>query len=592
MTDQKPNPTSTRSKSIPQKTERTWLLRLLAGISSAAYCVILFLSTEFTVNNPPSDRPIVLVMSLFGFLFAIYVLAVLVATKVKQNSRLVLLIIAAAVVFRIPMLFSTPIQEVDIYRYMWDGIVSAQGISPFRYPPQAVMSANSQDFRDRELRELASLRDRQPAIAEVLRRVHFRELPTIYPATSQAVFYCAAVATPVDASLTTRLLIMKASLIAFDLATLFLVIKLLSLARMPIGLSILYGWCPLVMKEVANSGHLDAIAVFLCTLSVYLIARLFFSEQSALQNRVKFHANLILVALVLAAAVGAKLYPVVLAPLILFGTARRFGWKTVGAPIVAFSLATFFLLNPMLPPQFRLDKRTAAATESGEANSTGASNPDQPAANDPSRGVTAFFKSWEMNDFVFMILVENLKPTANNQSNQPVWFSVFPEELRQSIATAVARWFSIPAAEAPFSAPFLLTRIVTTLAFLCIALFLAWKASKHQSMALVCEAAFLTLAWFWLLLPTQNPWYWLWALPLLPFARNRAWIAISGLVLVYYLRFWLDYCFANIDVLGTGYRGTAFFDFVVTWIEFAPWFLWLTIEYFRKDDSAKTDCAA
>ena len=588
MTDQKPNPTSPRSESNPQETERRWLLPLLAGISLAAYCMIAFLSTQFTVDNPPSDRPIVLVMSLFGFLFAIYVIAVLVATKVKQNSGLVLLIVVAAVVFRIPMLFSAPIQEVDIYRYMWDGIVSAQGISPFRYPPQTVMLANSQDFRDRELRELASLRDRHPPIAEVLRRVHYGELPTIYPATSQAVFYCAAVATPVDASLTTRLLIMKASLIAFDLATLFLVIKLLSLAQMPIGLSILYGWCPLVMKEVANSGHLDAIAVFLCILSVYLIARLFFSEQSPLQNRVKFHANLILVALVLAAAVGAKLYPVVLTPLILFGTARRFGWKAVGAPIVAFSLATFFLLNPMLPPQLRLDKRTAVATtESGEATS---SNSGLPAASDPSRGVTAFFKSWEMNDFVFMVLVENLKPTANNHSNQPVWFSVFPEELRQPIATAVARRFSIPAAEAPFSAPFLLTRIVTTLAFLCIALLLAWKTSKRQGIALFCEAAFLTLAWFWLLLPTQNPWYWLWALPLLPFARNRAWIAISGLVLVYYLRFWFDYCFADIDVLGTGYRGTAFFDFVVTWIEFAPWFLWLTIEYWRRGDSAKTDC--
>jgi hypothetical protein len=89
------------------------------------------------------------------------------------------------------------------------------------------------------------------------------------------------------------------------------------------------------------------------------------------------------------------------------------------------------------------------------------------------------------------------------------------------------------------------------------------------------RAAFLTIAWFWLLLPTLNPWYWTWAMPLLPFARSRAWLALSGLVFVYYLRFWLTYHFAETPVLGTRYPGPWFFDYIVTWLEFGPWFLWL-----------------
>ena len=97
-----------------------------------------------------------------------------------------------------------------------------------------------------------------------------------------------------------------------------------------------------------------------------------------------------------------------------------------------------------------------------------------------------------------------------------------------------------------------------------------------------CEAGFLTLAWFWLLCPTQNPWYWTWALPLLPFARSRVWMAVSGFVLLYYLRFWLTYDWADTSVLGTGYMGSAFFDFVVTWLEFAPWFAWLTAGFFLR----------
>ena len=273
MTDQKPNPTSPRSESNPQETERRWLLPLLAGISLAAYCMIAFLSTQFTVDNPPSDRPIVLVMSLFGFLFAIYVIAVLVATKVKQNSGLVLLIVVAAVVFRIPMLFSAPIQEVDIYRYLWDGAVTTAGVSPFQCSPQQVRSADLAKTGDANLERLASLRDRDPAMAEILRRVHFPGLPTIYPPTSQAVFAAANLTTPGKASLLTRLFVMKAWFIAFDIATLFVVVALLRLCNKPPSLCVIYAWCPLLMKEVANSGHLDAVAVFLTTLAVYLLVR-------------------------------------------------------------------------------------------------------------------------------------------------------------------------------------------------------------------------------------------------------------------------------------------------------------------------------
>jgi hypothetical protein len=87
------------------------------------------------------------------------------------------------------------------------------------------------------------------------------------------------------------------------------------------------------------------------------------------------------------------------------------------------------------------------------------------------------------------------------------------------------------------------------------------------------SAAFLTVAWFWLLLPTQNPWYWTWALPFLPFARGRAWLAVSGLAFVYYVRFWMTSHFPDGQVLGTPYNGALFFDYVVTWFEFGPWFI-------------------
>jgi hypothetical protein len=117
---------------------------------------------------------------------------------------------------------------------------------------------------------------------------------------------------------------------------------------------------------------------------------------------------------------------------------------------------------------------------------------------------------------------------------------------------------------------------MTLIAFAAIVVGLLGRALRRGDTSTWLETAFLTLAWFWLLSPTLNPWYWTWTLPLLPFARNRAWLAVSGLVLIYYTRFWFIYHFPDTPVPGTQYVGAAFFDLVVTWIEFGPWFAWLS----------------
>jgi len=196
-------------------------------------------------------------------------------------------------------------------------------------------------------------------------------------------------------------------------------------------------------------------------------------------------------------------------------------------------------------------------------------------ATDPSLGVTTFLKHWEMNDFIFLILIENIKPQSGIRPDRTAWFSILPESVRQTIVDFVASRFVVDSSHVPF----VTARAITAVLFLVIALALAGRTVSTRDAPLVCETAFLTLAWFWLLCPTQNPWYWTWALPLLPFARGRAWIAVSGLVLVYYARFWLNYHWPDSTVLGTRYSGLAFYDFIVTWIEFAPWFVWLASEW-------------
>jgi hypothetical protein len=693
------------------------VLLVLAAVSCALYAVIAVLSRRFAHGTPTTDRPIVAVLLLFAVAFAAYLLAVRVASRASPTRTLVAVLAGSAIAFRLILLPSTPIQEIDIYRYLWDGAVLRAGVSPFRYSPQQVRTANRKSALPEDLARLVRLRDTQRPLKTVLARIHYGHVPTVYPPVSQLVFAAAAWTTPATASVPWRIVIMKAWMVGWDLATLWLVFRLLSLTGRPIGWAVLYGWCPLLMKEVANSGHLDVIAVFLTTLSLYLLVKSTGAGQGSATAALALHRSArvsdpaetascsarvsdpaettscsarvsdpaeaadrrsprgvpvqppsrgsvtlaLLSGVTLALAVGAKLYPVVLAPLAALVVARRFGWRWSTAMLLLFVAVATLVLWPMLPsraathPVDTVQQRpledgarshdlavpssvprtdgTAGARMTNEQDGWGnpcsgrairamtvtdvtlgpgarsvnrvlngagqgrgaapttptapdaavadADPPTEPPlaeAHDPSLGLKTFLRRWEMNEFLFLLLLENLKPAEAVPDQERAWFSVLPERFRQAPIAWLQARFSLDGWEAAFW----LTRLITALAFVALALVFAGRAAASDDPLRWLESAFLTLAWFWLLAPTQNPWYWTWVVPLLPLTRSRVWWAMSGLVLVYYLRFWLRYHFPDPPVLGTRYRGEVFFDLVVTWLEYAPWFAALGLVWWRQ----------
>ena len=528
------------SETRPQVERELHLLGLLLCVSAMIYGWISWLSWQFEYDSLPQERPILLALGLFGILFLIYLVGIRILRRVADDRRCFRVIIVGSLLFRLTMLFSVPILEIDIYRYIWDGAATSSGVSPFRFPPEIVKNADSV-VDDPSLQRLVNMRDHQPALAEVLNRIHFAELPTVYPTASQVVFSLANITSPEQASVQTRLLVMKAWLLAFDLGTLWLVIKLLRIAGRSPSLSIVYGWCPLLIKEVANSGHLDAIAVFFTTLTVFLVAKCLVRARNG--AAVPWSVCLAVV-ISFALAVGAKLYPIVLAP-ILAGVALR---KTgVRRSLIWGGVCVLLIGILLLPLAYQ-----------------GTS------ANDPSEGLRTFVNRWEMNDFLFLITVENLRPDDGRGPHALPWFTVLPDRWRTSLAKVAS--------------PFTIARGITVTVFLLIAARIARSVardpgSSNDQVSAWVRGSFLTLAWFWLLAPTQNPWYWTWALPFLPFAKSRAWLLVSGIVFAYYLRFWFTDHFSNSAVLGTRYAGPAFYDFVVTWIEFFPWLLFLSFTW-------------
>jgi len=564
-----------------------WLVAL-GVFSGTLYAVVAALSTRFVVGADHAARPIPTVLALLGGAFFTYLAALAVALRCRDDRRTLAVIVVGGLLFRATLIASAPIQEIDIYRYLWDGAATTAGVDPYRYSPAQVKFASEAVDLPDDLSRLVAARDASPAVREILHRVHYADLPTIYPPVSQAVFAFAVAITPSSADVGTRLTVMKAVLGTFDLATLAVVVALVRMAGMHTGWALAYAWCPLVMKEFSNSGHLDAIAVFLTTLSVYWLVRAcrfaLNEEHGVVRNEVPFATNgLALVAAgTLALAAGAKLYPVVLAPFFVLTVVRRIGWRAALAVSLMFGSITTVALWPMLPTRVVVAGDAAPLEEAGPPVPPGAIGVTP---RDPSAGLKAFLRRWEMNDFLFMIVVENLRPAGTPPDREAAWFAVFPPAWRDAVIAPPAAALEM----SPSAFAFLVTRMLTGIVFVVLALALAWRGSACVAPCKWCEVAFLTLAWFWLLSPTQNPWYWTWALPLVPFARGRAWLALSGLALLYYLRFWLSYHWPGSTVLASGYRGERFFDFVVTWIEFGPWFLWLAAEAWVTARQRSTD---
>jgi len=552
---------------------------LIALIALACALEMIFLGVVFSSQSlhetGTGSHSLLALLALFGTAFAFYLLAVRIATRARQDSRLLWTIVGAAVLFRLTLLLSDPIEEIDMYRYLWDGSVITQGVSPFRYSPQQVLAASAQDELPDDLARLVRLRDSSPVMLSILKKIHFGELPTIYPPMGQAVFSLCAWSTPIDASLFLRLAMMRAWFIAFDLGTLWLVIALLRMTGRPIGLSVTYGWCPLVLKEIANSGHLDSLAYFLTTASVLLAVDAFFRLRPASHAHTfwKVAGSSALLAL----ACGAKLYPVVLLPLLALTTQRRIGWRGALGTFAIFVVTIVPLAWPMLPVTNRMEETDLNDFDSSQVAPLSDDAPPVPpqdagiAPRDPTQSLRAFLSEWEMNDFLFLIAMENLRPTADLSRGEVAWFSVVPEEWRSRSIELTKSGLGVDSNRAPF----FLTRMITSVVFVVIAGWLAWRARSIADATTWLETAFLTVAWFWLLLPTLNPWYWTWAIPLLPFARGRAWFLLSGFVFLYYFRFWLMQHLPEALVLGTRYNGPRFFDYVVTWIEFCPWFAFL-----------------
>lgn len=204
-------------------------------------------------------------------------------------------LIGAGILLRLVYLVAMPALSEDAFRYLWDGHLSLQGISPYAFPPIERMDAGPD------------------GLYALLNSTPYR---SIYPPVLQGVFVVAAKVG--GDSILGGIIALRILVLAAEACTMLLIAKLLSTWKMEGRNLMLYALNPLVIVEYAGNLHGEAFM-----LPLLLGTLLLFSQQRWMWAVLPF-----------AGAVGVKLLPLMFLPFL----PKRMGWgKSIafGAGVLA-----------------------------------------------------------------------------------------------------------------------------------------------------------------------------------------------------------------------------------------------------------------
>jgi hypothetical protein len=365
------------------------------------------------------------------------------ALDAARSSNVLGLLFSAGLAARLVLFGSVPVLEDDFYRYLWDGAVTAAGGDPYARAP-ADVAAGPTDGLGFVV---------GPDAARVLDRIGHAELSTIYPPVAQAAFALAHLIEPWS------LAAWRLVLLACDLATFGLLLLLLDRAGRSRLWSALYWWNPLVVATLYNGAHMDVVV-----LPPLLLALLSACRGGAVRA-----------AACLAVAAGAKVWPVLLLPLILrpvLHDARRLALAAAAFTGIVGVLALPVFLSGL-----------------GEAS-----------------GFTAYAQGWQRNSALFPML-SGLVAGALGGVGMPV-----------DLAGLVTRGL---------------------LAALCAAIAVAVAIRPLAGAEDLMRRAGLVVASLLLLAPAQYPWYFVWLAPFLAFQPRTGLMLMTATLPLYYSAFYL-----------------------------------------------------
>ncbi|MGF1573359.1 MAG: glycosyltransferase 87 family protein [Sumerlaeia bacterium] len=251
-------------------------------------------------------------IAVYTLLFAAY-LAFIWLSKIPAWVNILL---GVSIGLRAVFIFSEPKLSDDVYRFLWDGALSINGINPFYYLPSQIMNG-------------AVPLNFQPN-AELFALMNSPNYHTVYPPICQAIFALSALVFPQNIFL--GIVMIRLCLFAAEIRSLFLIKALLAANGKPSAWVLLYALNPLIILELTGNLHFEALMLM-------LLLEFLTRWQKGLYNQAAIFMGL---------AVATKLLPLIFLPLLL----RRLELKKLTVFYLIVTSVTLVLMLPLLSASF------------------------------------------------------------------------------------------------------------------------------------------------------------------------------------------------------------------------------------------------
>ena len=243
------------------------------------------------------------------FGFGIAVLGYLAAVQLKIKDAFWI-----GLILRVLVLFALPNLSEDYFRFLWDGSLIKEGISPFAYQPSDAITFLGK-----------SASNEQGVLTQLLSQMNSPNYYSVYPPLNQWMFFLAAQFSNVY----TGMFVLKIFILSAEVGVFFILKKALQRFRKPVSKLNVYWLNPLVILELCGNIHFEGIMLFFFLLSAY-----YFAKVKDTEGAIYFSFSAL-----------TKLFSLMFLPLLAL--------KIVGKRAVKFSLIVFVLVVICFIPFFK-----------------------------------------------------------------------------------------------------------------------------------------------------------------------------------------------------------------------------------------------
>jgi hypothetical protein len=299
---------------MPNRLLKYWNLHrvpiLLAVLSSALYFVF-----AYHLERTDFIKLLTLCAALFFLCFKLVQFE-------KWNFKFLLTI---GILFRLVFLFTQPNLSQDFYRFIWDGELINQGVNPYLFTPNEIMSRVIPVLNQETIIQIPNQAELYEGMGSLSAR-HFSN----YPPLNQLFFALAALLG--GKSILGSVIAMRGTIILADIGIFYFGRKLLKNINQSPHLIFWYFLNPLVIVELTGNLHFEGLMLFFFVWALYLLS--IHKWQWA--------------AVVYACSISVKLVPLLFLPLFL----KHFKLKKTIGFYAIIGLSCLLLFAPFYSSEF------------------------------------------------------------------------------------------------------------------------------------------------------------------------------------------------------------------------------------------------